>query len=143
MCALEPIASTELLKRAIEDVGFVHDRFVESMWAEQSSARLEAFEKELARATETLAVVLEAHGSYANYVALVTAAFDTLVQRLDEFARATDSLVCALEPVASAELLKRTFADVTIAGISRGLQVTAPTDRGEFAGQAALSQPHD
>ncbi|MGB5038480.1 MAG: hypothetical protein WBQ66_17865, partial [Blastocatellia bacterium] len=78
VCALEPIASAELLKRTIEDVGFMHDRFVESMWAEESPARLEAFEKELARATETLAVVRAAHEPLASHVTLVTAALDTI-----------------------------------------------------------------
>ena len=78
VCELEPIASAELLKRAIEDVGFMHDRFVESMWADESPARLEVFEQQLARATETLAAVGEAHASLASRVAPVTAALDTI-----------------------------------------------------------------
>ena len=78
VCELEPIASADLLKRTIEDVGFMHDRFVESMWAEESPARLEVFEQQLAVATETLEEVAKAHGSLAPIIERVTGALDTI-----------------------------------------------------------------
>lgn len=61
VCELEPMASADLLKRSIEDIGFLHDRFVESMWAEETIDRLEVFERQLSRALTTLDLVFKEH----------------------------------------------------------------------------------
>jgi len=76
--ALEPIASADLLERAIEDVRQLHDRFVESMWAPESPTLPEVFEQQYAKAIATLGAVREAHESLATHVADVTAPLDTV-----------------------------------------------------------------
>ena len=76
--ALEPIASADLLGRAIEDVRQLHDRFVDSMWAPESPTLPEVFEKQFAKAIATLGAVRVAHESLATHVADVTAPLDTL-----------------------------------------------------------------
>ena len=78
VCELEPISSAELLKRTIEDVGFMHDRFVESMWAKESPALSEVFEKQYATAIATLSAVREAHESLSTHVAAVTESLDAI-----------------------------------------------------------------
>ena len=76
--ALEPIASADLLERAVEDVRQLHDRFVESMWAPESPTLPEVFEQQFAKAIATLGAVREAHESLATHVADVTAPLDTV-----------------------------------------------------------------
>ena len=78
VCSLEPISSAELLKRTIEDVGFMHDRFVESMWAEESPTLPEVFEQQYAKAIATLSAVREAHESLSTHVAAVTESLDAI-----------------------------------------------------------------
>ena len=74
--ALVPIASADLLERAVEDVRQLHDRFVESMWVPESPSLLEVFEKQYANAIATLSAVREAHESLETHVADVTAPLD-------------------------------------------------------------------
>ena len=76
--ALEPIASADLLERAIEDVRQLHDRFVESMWAPESPTLPGVFEQQFAKAIATLGAVREGHESLATHVADVTAPLDTV-----------------------------------------------------------------
>ncbi len=71
VCELEPVAASGLLKRTIEDVGFLHDRFVESMWAEETTDRLEVFERQLSRALTTLDVILREHADLSPAVSRV------------------------------------------------------------------------
>lgn len=78
VCELEPIASAGLLKRAIEDIGFLHDRFVESMWAEETIDRLELFEQQLSRALSTLELVFAAHAPLGPVVRRVEVALETI-----------------------------------------------------------------
>lgn len=78
VCELEPIASADLLKRTIEDVGFLHDRFVESMWAEETVDRLEVFEQQLTRALTTLELVFAAHASLGPVVRRVEVSLETI-----------------------------------------------------------------
>ena len=78
VCALEPIASADLLERTIEDVRQLHDRFVESMWAPESPTLPEVFEQQYAKAIATLGAVRETHESLATHVADVTAPLDTV-----------------------------------------------------------------
>ena len=78
VCELEPIASANLLKRAIEDIGFLHDRFVESMWAEETIDRLEVFEQQLTRALSTLELVFAAHAQLGPVVRRVEVALETI-----------------------------------------------------------------
>lgn len=78
VCELEPIASADLLKRTIEDVGFLHDRFVESMWAEETIDRLEVFEQQLARALTTLELVFAAHAGLGPVVRRVEVSLETI-----------------------------------------------------------------
>ena len=46
-----------LVGRYDEDVAALHDRFVETLWAEESSGRVETFERQLARALTTVAEI--------------------------------------------------------------------------------------
>lgn len=78
VCELEPIASADLLKRTIEDVGFLHDRFVESMWAEETIDRLEVFEQQLARALTTLELVFAEHSELGPVVRRVEVSLETI-----------------------------------------------------------------
>ena len=47
----------QLVVRYDQDVAALHDRFVETLWAEESSERLETFERQLARALTTVAEI--------------------------------------------------------------------------------------
>ena len=78
VCELEPIAAADLLKRTIEDVGFLHDRFVESMWAEETVDRLEVFEQQLTRALTTLELVFAAHADLGPVVRRVEVSLETI-----------------------------------------------------------------
>ena len=52
-----PVLSDALARRYDEDVARLHDRLVETLWAEESTARVEVFERQLARALTTIAEV--------------------------------------------------------------------------------------
>ena len=78
VCELEPIAAADLLKRTIEDVGFLHDRMVESMWAEETTDRLEIFEQQLARALTTLELVFSAHAGLGPVVRRVEVSLESI-----------------------------------------------------------------
>lgn len=51
------VVPESLVGRYDEDVAALHDRFVETLWAEESTARVEAFERQLARALTTVAEI--------------------------------------------------------------------------------------
>lgn len=59
--ALEPIASPELLRKAVETIGFLHDRVADIMWDEDSATRLDALERIIAAALTTLEAVRAEH----------------------------------------------------------------------------------
>lgn len=78
ICSLEPVAGADLLKRAIEDVGFLHDRFIETLWADETLDRLQAFERQLARALTTLELVHGAHPTLDADVQAVEGALESV-----------------------------------------------------------------
>lgn len=80
VCDLEPLAEADLLKRVIEDIGFLHDRFVESMWAEETIDRLEVFEKQLSRALATLELVMAKHSVIAPVVRRVESSLERIAE---------------------------------------------------------------
>ena len=51
------VVPESLAGRYDEEVAALHDRFVETLWAEESDSRLETFERQLARALTTVAEI--------------------------------------------------------------------------------------
>jgi hypothetical protein len=70
--------SDELAAQYDADVLGLHERFVETLWAEESSTRIEVFERLLARALTTLAAVVEREPARAAAAARVEAILERL-----------------------------------------------------------------
>lgn len=59
--SLEPVANADLVRQAVEHVGFLHDRLLELAWSDDAHGRREALERTVASAISTLSRIGLAH----------------------------------------------------------------------------------
>ena len=76
--AIDESVPVDLARRYDEAVVGLHDRFVETLWAEESARRIELFEQQLARALTVVAEVRAAAPALADRAAPLESALDRI-----------------------------------------------------------------
>ena len=84
ICSLEPVANADLLRQAVEHVGFLHDRLLELAWSEDAHGRREALAGAVASAISTLSDIGLAHPELDDSRGCVDEALSAVAASLQE-----------------------------------------------------------
>ena len=84
ICSLEPVANADLLRSAVEHVGFLHDRLLELAWSEDAHGRREALAGAVASAISTLSDIGLAHPELDDARGCVDDALSAVAASLQE-----------------------------------------------------------